>query len=151
MRSFIFLFLSIFSHNLLANQCIDLMKKEDFYEASDVCAAMAKKGEMNAQFSLAIMYYQGSGMMSDLGEAQKWMRKAAEQNHDQAQYNLGIMLANGQGSNTDLVSAYAWLSVSAANGYAAATEAVKQLGAELSSKEKKEANIQIQQIKSHFK
>jgi TPR repeat protein len=78
------------------------------------------------------------------------MRKSAEKNHEQGQYNLGIMLANGQGSSADLVEAYAWLKISADNGYSAATDSVKQLNGELSSKEKKAAEEKILSIKKEF-
>lgn len=147
----LFLLLLMFSQSIFANKCVDLMQKEDFYEASEVCRTMADKGDKNAQFSLAVMYYQGSGMMSDMGQAQKWMRKAALQNHNQAQYNLGIMIANGQGGSVDLVEAYAWLKISADNGYSAASDSVKQLGEELSSGEKKQAAEKINDIKGSIK
>ncbi|MCU7801355.1 MAG: sel1 repeat family protein [gamma proteobacterium symbiont of Lucinoma myriamae] len=122
------------------------MQKEDFYEASEVCRTMADKGEKNAQFALAVMYHQGSGMMADTTEAKKWMRKAALQNHNQAQYNLGIMIANGQGGPVDLVEAYAWLRISDKNGYPAAADSVKQLGNELSSDEKKQSDERVNNI-----
>lgn len=140
-----------FSQTVHANKCVDLVKKQDFYEAANVCSTLAKKGEMNAQFALAVLFYEGNGMMSDMGKAQKWMRKSAQQNHNQAQYNLGIMLANGQGSNADLVEAYAWLKISSENGYSAADESVKQLREELSSSEKKTADEKIEQLKKEFK
>ncbi|MCU7949687.1 MAG: sel1 repeat family protein [gamma proteobacterium symbiont of Bathyaustriella thionipta] len=123
------------------------MQKEDFYEASEVCRAMADKGDINAQFSLAVMYYQGNGLMADQGEALKWMRKAALQNHHQAQYNLGLMIASGHGSNVDLIEAYAWLKIAADNGYSFAADSVKQLAAELSSSEKQKADEKIKTIK----
>jgi TPR repeat protein len=146
------LFLLLVMESLLArNACIDLMQKEEFYEASEVCDRLAKKGDKYAQFSLGIMYYQGSGVMSDLHLAQKWLRKSAEQNHQQGQYNLGIMLANGQGSETNLIEAYAWLKISADNGYSAAMDSVKQLGEELSSTEKKAADDKINIIKKQLK
>lgn len=146
----IILFLML-SQTVFANKCIDLVQKEEFYEASDVCSAMAKKGDSNAQFALGVMYYQGNGIMADMGQAQKWIRKSAEKNHRQGQYNLGIMLANGQGSSADLVEAYAWLKISADNGYSAASDSVKQLGDELSSGEKKQAAEKIKSIKEEFK
>ncbi len=127
------------------------MQKQSYYEAADVCKAMADKGEMNAQFSLAVMYYQGNGMMSNMRESQKWMRKAALQNHNQAQYNLALMIANGQGSNADLVEAYAWFTISAENAYATANDSVQQLGNELSSHEKKQAVTKITEIKKTLK
>lgn len=145
------LLIVFFSQSIMANQCIELVQKEDFYEAADVCKKMADKGDRNAQFALAVMNYQGSGMMSDLAKSQKLMRMAAEQNHSQAQFNLGIMLANGHGSNVNLVEAFAWLKISADNGYSAATDSVKQLGEELSSKEKKKADEKINELKTKFK
>ncbi|MCK5647455.1 MAG: sel1 repeat family protein [Gammaproteobacteria bacterium] len=151
MRYITIILLLMLSQTVLANKCVDLMQKEEFYEASDVCSSMAKKGDRNAQFALGVMYYQGSGMMSDFGQAQKWIRKAAEQNHKQGQYNLGIMLANGQGSPADLVEAYAWLKISAENGYSAAADSVKQLSEELSSGEKKAAEKRINSLKKEFK
>ena len=151
MRYLTILLALIISPTVLANKCVDLMQKEEFYEASDVCAVMADKGDSNAQFSLGVLYYQGNGVMSDLTQAQKWIRKAAEQNHNQAQYNLGIMLANGQGSSANLVEAYAWLKISSENGYSAAGDSVKQLGDELSSGEKKKADEKISSIKKEFK
>ena len=151
MRYLILLSGLLLSQLALANQCIDLVQKEDYYEATDVCKAMAKKGDRNAQFALGVMYYQGNGMMSDLGKAQKWIRKAAQQNHRQGQYNLGIMLANGQGSSADLVEAYSWLKISAENGYSAAADSVSQIAAELSSSEKKQAAETIEKLKKEFK
>jgi len=140
-----------FSHTVHANKCVDLIKKEDFYEAANVCKTLAKKGEKNAQFALATLYYQGNGLMSDMGQALKWMRMSAQQNHNKAQYNFGIMLANGQGSNADLVEAYAWLKIASENGYSAADDSIKQLGEELSSSEKEKANETITQLKKEFK
>lgn len=148
---YLVLLLFFISQPVWANKCIELVQKEDYYEAVDVCLTIAKKGDPNAQFALAVMNYQGNGMMQDLTKSQEWMRKAAQQNHEQAQYNLGIMLANGQGSSADLVEAYAWLKISADNGYTAAGDSVKQLSAELSSKEKKKASEKIAELKKEFK
>lgn len=144
------LLLLMLSHTVLANKCVDLMQKEDYYEASEVCAPMAKEGNTDAQFSLGVMYYQGNGLMSDMSKAQHWIREAAQKNHKQAQYNLGIMLANGMGSSANLVEAYAWLKISDDNGYSAASDSVLQLGQELSSGEKKSAEEKIQAIKKEF-
>ncbi|WP_198262731.1 tetratricopeptide repeat protein [sulfur-oxidizing endosymbiont of Gigantopelta aegis] len=148
---FIFMFILVLpAQSIFANECTSLVQKEDYYEATDVCGNMAKKGNRDAQFALAVMYYQGSGMISDMGMAYKWMRKSAEKNHPQAQYNLGIMMANGQGSDVDLVGAYAWLKISADNAYSAANDSVKQLGEELSSKEKQAADEKIQSLKKEY-
>jgi len=143
--------LLFFSPISFANKCVDLMQNQDFYKAAEVCQKMADKGEMNAQFSMAVMYYQGSGVMTDMRQAQKWMRKAAQKGHNQAQYNLGIMIANGQGSELDLVEAYAWLKLSEVSGYEPAADAVKELGSELTSAEKKQAEEKYNSIKKKLK
>lgn len=153
LQSFSLLFVGnmLFANLLFANQCVELMQKENFYEAADICRVQAEKGERNAQFSMAVLNYQGNGMMSNMGQAQKWMRKAALQNHNQAQYNLAIMIANGQGTEVDLVEAYAWFKISAENGYSPANDSIKQLGSELSSSEKKKSIQKIADIKKELK
>jgi TPR repeat protein len=98
-----------------------------------------------------VLNYEGNGIIIDMIKSQKWMRKAAQQNHHQAQYNLGIMLANGQGSDANLVEAYAWLKIAATNGYNAAVDVIKQLGVELSSTEKKQAIEKISVFKKEYK
>ncbi len=151
MNKYIFiLLLSFFSGQIFADQCTELMKKKDYYEASPVCEKMAKKGNVPAQFAMGVLYYQGLGVMANTSQAVKWLRKAAEQNHALAQYNLGIMIANGQGTQTDLVEAYAWLSLSAKNGYPEAATALENLSAELSSSEKKEAEMRIAKLKKKY-
>ncbi|MCU7837219.1 MAG: sel1 repeat family protein [gamma proteobacterium symbiont of Taylorina sp.] len=136
---------------VLANKCLDLVKEKDFYGAANVCESMANKNNANAQFALATLYFDGNGMMQDNSQALTWFRKAAENNHNQAQYNLGIMLANGMSIEADLVEAYAWLKISKNNGYSPAGEVIKQLGAELSSTEKKQTEAKISELKKEFK
>jgi TPR repeat protein len=145
-----FLCLTFFTLAAQANECVDLMQKEDFYEAANVCTALAKEDDKNAQFSLGLMFYQGNGMMSDLSQAQKWWRKAAQNNHSDAQFNLGIMLANGQGGSSDLVAAYAWLKIAAENGSLAAKDSAKQMAEELSSGEKKQADEKLELLKKEY-
>ena len=107
------LILTLLTAQAAANQCVELMKKEDYYDASPVCEKMAKKGDVPAQYGMGILYYQGLGVMADKTQAIKWLRKAAENNHRVAQYNLGILIAIGQGALPDLVEAFAWLCISA--------------------------------------
>jgi TPR repeat protein len=143
--------LLIIAQSISANQCTTLVKQQDYYEAAELCLKLANKGDKAAQFSMAVLYYAGNGVMSDMAKAQEWMRKAALQNHSQAQYNLGIMLANGQGSDADLIEAYAWLKTASENGYTAAKDSLQQLESELSSSEKKAAEKQVAKLKTEIK
>ena len=133
------------------NKCLDLIAENDFYGAANVCENLAKKNDRNAQFALATLYYDGKGVMEDNSQALKWFRKAAERNHAQAQYNLAIMMASGLGTEANLVEAYAWLKISNSKGYAPAADVIKQMGAELSSNEKKQAEKKIAELKKEFK
>ena len=147
----IFLGQAFIAQTAIASQCADLIKKEDFYGAADVCEKLAKKNDRNAQFYLATLYFDGKGVMEDNAQAIKWFRKAAQRNHSQAQYNLAIMLASGLGTEADLVEAYAWLKISQKRGYGPATEVINQMGPELSSTEKKQADKKIAELKKKYK
>jgi S1-C subfamily serine protease len=58
---------------------------------------LAEQGNAAAQFYLAIMHQNGSGVRRDLIEAHRLYRQAAEQGHAQAQFNLGLLHHNGEG------------------------------------------------------
>jgi hypothetical protein len=65
---------------------------------------------------------------TDVVEAAKWFRKAAEQNHAEAQYNLGECYYRGKGVTKDYMEAYRWFTwalsqyVAGAKQYLAITE-----------------------------
>ena len=54
-------------------------------------------GEPNAQFNLARMYLDGTGVQKDEMLAVKWLSVAAEKNHMESQALLGHLLFTGQG------------------------------------------------------
>jgi len=81
--------------------------------------ARAEKGDIDAQFNLGVMYYQGRGVTQDYVEAARWFRKAAEQENAGAQFNLGVMYAKGQGLLVqDHVEAARWYRRAADQGHA---------------------------------
>ena len=82
--------------------------------------AKAEAGDVEAQFSLGVMYDGGDGVPQDFKEAVKWFRKAAEQGHAGAQNNLGMMYGRGDGCALDDMTAYAWFIIGTANGDASA-------------------------------
>ena len=79
--------------------------------------ALADQGDAQAQFNLALMYYEGEGVPQDYAEAIKWFRKAAEQGLAAAQFTLALMYATGQGVPQDYVESYVWNSLAAASGF----------------------------------
>ena len=80
----------------------------------------AREGDAQAQFQLALLYYQGGVVPRDYEQARYWFEKSAAQGHTVAEYNLGVMYNNGEGVPRDPRKAVYWWQKSAANGHAAA-------------------------------
>ena len=91
---------------------VDAWQKGDYASAVAQWKGPAAAGDADAQFNLAQAYKLGRGVPLDLGVAQSWFRKAAEQGHEQAQANLGLILFQ-QG---DRAGAMPWLQKSADRG-----------------------------------
>ena len=69
------------------------VRLDELYDGSfDICMELAHKGNQSAEFRLAKMYRDGSGVEADEEEALKWMRSAAEHGHSGATMNLLDML-----------------------------------------------------------
>jgi hypothetical protein len=62
------------------------------------------------------MYYNGEGVIQDYNEAEKWFRKAAEQEWSEAQFNLGMMYSKGEGVPQDYKEAVKWFTKAAEQG-----------------------------------
>lgn len=77
-------------------------KKDIFTMAVDEAA----KGGASPQGHLGHLY-----LLTSSPEAEKWLRKAAEQGNVDAQIDLAVLYANGQGVKQDWIEAYFWYSV----------------------------------------
>lgn len=75
----------------------------------------AEGGDANAQFALANTYCPEGGenevIHGDMGEAKKWLRKAAEQGHVQAQLRLAALVGED-----DIEETLRWLGAAAEQG-----------------------------------
>jgi TPR repeat protein len=67
--------------------------------------ALAEKGDAEAQFKVALLYYGGQGVPRDYLEALNWFKKAARQGNPYAQYNAGYMYEKGEGTPQDYAEA----------------------------------------------
>lgn len=103
-------------------------QRGDYAAAARGFAALARDGDPDAQYALAVLYDLGRGVRRDLQAAATWYRRAAEQGVPEAQFNLGAMYANGEGVAEDLVSAYALLALAAAQGHAEAARERDKVG-----------------------
>ena len=61
---------------------------------------MESRVDADAQYSLGILYDNGTGVAQDDTEAAKWFRLAADQGYAKAQNNLGVLYERGHGGST---------------------------------------------------
>ena len=93
------------------------LQSGDYAAAFKVWLPLAKQGDVDAQYNLGLMYYEGDGVDQDDVQAFKYWRLAAIQEHQQAQYWLGIMYDFGLGIDQNNINAYLWYTSSLLNSY----------------------------------
>ncbi len=71
---------------------VDAWGRGDFSAAIKEWRGPADAGDADAQFNLGQAYKLGRGVPQDLGQAEKWYKKAADQGHLQANDNYGLIL-----------------------------------------------------------
>ena len=76
-------------------------------------------GDPNAQYNLARLYLDGTGVDQDPRQAARWFNLAAEKGHRPAQALLGDLLVNGIGVPRQPVRGLAWLSLARAGAQGA--------------------------------
>jgi len=92
-------------------------QKKDYQTALTILRQLASRNDAAAESSLGFMYYSGQGVATDLPEAARWFRKAADQGFLQAQYNLGHMYEHGEGLAKNATQAASWYRRAAEQGY----------------------------------
>ena len=104
---------------LLASPALaDVKDGVDAWERGEYAKAVAEwrdpalRGDPDAQFNLGQAYKLGRGVPMDLGIAQDWFKRAADQGHLQAADNLGLILF--QNNQRDIAMPY--ITASAARG-----------------------------------
>ena len=85
----------------------------------------ANAGDVEAQLTLGVMFYEGQGVSQDYAEARQWLEMAAGQNNAQAQFCLGEIYDEGKGVGKDGGKAVTYYQNAAFNGSA---EAMLRLG-----------------------
>lgn len=105
----------------------------------------ADGGDMEEQYNLAMMYFRGTGTVSNETEAYKWLVRSAEQGYLSAQLYCGTLFFLDKGANRNLVQSYVWLSLAAAQGASKAYEFRKKVIAEMSSSDIEKAEKQVAQ------
>ena len=76
----------------------------------------AQAGDVNAQYNLGVLYFEGKDVPQDYIEAAKWYGAAADQGDKQAQFNLGLMFYRGIGLPLNYEYAYQLFELAANQG-----------------------------------
>ncbi|QJD58918.1 sel1 repeat family protein [Pseudomonas sp. gcc21] len=108
---------------------------ESLQLALDNCRAAADEGDMQAQFEMGDLYYQGERIEQDLDTALEWFEEASVQGHPAAQYRLGLMHYQGEGVERNLPQAYIILKMAAINGQDEAMDASDRIATEMNREE----------------
>ena len=98
----------------------------DHHQAAAIWSKLAKKGHVNAQVNLGVLYDSGSGVQRDYGLAAHWYRAAAVQQSAVGQYNLALLISEGHAEPANGRSALYWLRQAAAQGFDDAIRALDE-------------------------
>jgi len=99
---------------------------QDAYLSGDIDGALtlwrplARHGDVDAQFALGAVFYDGIGVPIDLTESSYWFLRAAQQGYAPAQYNLGNAYMRGEGVRQNDKLAFQWWRKAARQNFAAA-------------------------------
>ncbi len=76
-------------------------QRQDYATALALFKPLAERGNIEAQYSMGVMYMRGRGVTQDHAQAAHWHRLAVVQGDSTAQTDLGALHANGQGVSKD--------------------------------------------------
>jgi len=95
---------------LAAKYCLSEKYSEYYNEgkAAESYYELAKHGDVQGQYMLGEMYYNGTGVNRNRRLAFEWCKKAAEKGFFFAQYKLGYLYYMGEGTEVDKAQAYKW-------------------------------------------
>src|SRR5215210_6081007 len=119
-------------YNLAVMHDMGVGAPKNYSESGKWYAKAAAAGIAEAQFQLAVRYYEHAKQSKEnYVKAFSWFYKAALQGMAEAQYNVALMYQLGRGVPTNRVEAYKWYIISAAQGYTKSIAARENLAGDL--------------------
>ncbi len=92
-------------------------KVHNLAKARTLMSVLAKHGDVEAQYSLSLMYKEARGNThSDFQQSINWLQLAANAGHIDAEFNLGLHYLKGEQVVKNMSSAYLWFSKAAKQG-----------------------------------
>ncbi len=113
-------YLSAATADVNIDDALSAVETGDFDVAYTQFEELAKSGDAEAQYNLAILFKSGNGVKQDSKKAAKWFRSAADQGLAAAQHHLGLMYDNGIGVEQNYEYAVVWYKKASMQGYALA-------------------------------
>ena len=75
----------------------DAYSKGNYIKALNLFFALAKDGDVKAQYNVGIIYEHGKGVKPDIDQAKKWYEKSAKGGNEKAMYNLALLYHSQDG------------------------------------------------------
>lgn len=100
--------------------CKAIALQGDYGAVMAALKATAEQGDPGAQYSLGAAYANAQPPLRNLGEAERWIRMAAEQGHVNAMVDMAKMIlfySPGEPSDTEYVKAAPWYQRAAERGH----------------------------------
>jgi len=127
----LFLLTTLFVCSLLAEQkglkeydlAMKYLSEQNYKAALKPLQVAADNNISNAQYNLALMYYQGDGVKQDIEKSAEWLEKAAQNGHERAIANIGRIYMQLM----DFKKARYWLQINAKNGDKEAEMLLKEI------------------------
>jgi len=85
----IILLLSLVFNIYASDEISDAFANNDYAKAFELLQKASDKGDINAKYNLALMYYRGDGTKQDIPKSLELLEVAALQGHEQALQNIG--------------------------------------------------------------
>lgn len=98
-------------------QMRDLNSRKDYESLFKLLSPIAEAGDMNAQYELSNLYYNGKGVGKDLSKSADWAEKSANKGHPGAQYMMGGFSLLGQVLPRNPEKAARWFRLAADQGH----------------------------------
>jgi TPR repeat protein len=92
------------------------LKRRDYRAAARILDGLARKGNVEAQFKLGVLYLRGMGVKQNFKRAAGWFQRGAARGHVRSMVNLGSLYAGGRGVPKNNALAARWFRRAAVKG-----------------------------------
>ena len=137
------------------NRGLDLADlAEDSPQALERLERAAESGDPAAQNRFGLSLLVGAGLLRSDEQAQKWVRRAAQQGFAEAQFNLGNLYQaaslrpSSTGGGESRIEAYVWFQLAAGQGHAQAAASCEMVNLQLTNAEVAEGNCRVNGFES---